>query len=324
MMPASRTRWTRLRRPLRNVLGGALIILSGMYVYGILDDSFDELARGAYALSVAGWLVLLVGIVGTLILSTAYHVLATRRIEAVELPPTRIAVAYALGQIVRYVPGKIVGVLFQARYLTGSVRASTVGLALIVQTVYDYLWTFAFAGSILLCVTFRTAWPLLALLPTGYVLWQAHVQGWCERGLLLAGPLRRLFEDRQLQRLRAPTYSGAATLVLLAEWIPMLLGIGFALDPMLGWGKALLLGAIYLVAAVGSLLVFVVPSGLVVREALFVWLGVRYGFEPAMLVFVGVALRAAMTLAEALNAAAFVAADALQRRLASSFPPEAR
>lgn len=324
MTPASRSLWIRLRRPLRNVLGLALIALSGVYVYGILEESVDELGRGTHALGVGEWSALLLGIVGTLVLSTLYHVLATRRIEDVDLPSTRIAVAYALGQIVRYVPGKVVGVLFQARYLSGSVRASTVGLALVVQTVYDYVWTFAFAGSILLCATFQTTWPLLALTPVGCVLWQSHVKGWCERGLLLARPLRRLFEDRQLQQLRRPAHAGVATLVLLGEWIPMLLGIGFALDATLGLGNALLLGAIYMVAAVGSLLVFVVPSGLVVREALFVWMGVRYGFEPAMLVFVGLALRAAMTVAEALNGAIFVVADVLQRKSSSSPPPEAQ
>ena len=318
MMPASPLPRMRWRAAVRTAVGLALVALSGAYVYGVLAESFDELGRSARSLRPWEWSALLAGVVGTLSLSTLYHVFATRRVEAVELPSTRIAVAYSLGQIVRYVPGKIIGVLFQTRYLAGSVRASTVALALIVQTVYDYLWTFAFAGSILLCADLGAAWPMLALLPVGCVLWQSHVHAWCERCLLFAPPARRLFRPEQFVRLRTPTHSGVATLVLLAEWIPMLLGITLALSGMVGASDALLIGAIYLVAAVASLLVFVVPSGLVVREALFVWLGVRYGFEPPLLVFVGLALRAGMTLAEALNAVIFVGLDAMQRRLRPS------
>ena len=98
----------------------------------------------------------------------------------------------------------------------------------------------------------------------------------------------------------------------------MLLGIGIALHGTLGLADAMLLGAVYLLAAVGSLLIIVVPSGLVVREALFVWLGSRYGFEPAMLLFLGLILRVALTFSEALTVVVFLAADALRSRFGSS------
>ena len=71
---------------------------------------------------------------------------------------------------------------------------------------------------------------------------------------------------------------------------------------------------LYLLAAMLSLAVVVVPSGLVVREALFVWLGTASGFPPALLLFVAVVTRLAMTIGEALNAAFFSFADYLQRR----------
>lgn len=307
----------RLRRPVRVVLAFVLIVASSLYIFRILNDSLILLHRAHYSITTVEAIWLTSGILGTLILSTLYHVLAVRRIESSRTPVTKIGLAYALGQIVRYLPGKVVGLLFQTRFLSGMLRASSITLALIVQTVYDYFWTFVFAGSILLCSLSRNGWPLIALLPVGIGIWWAHLHGWCERGLLFAAPIRRLFGQEQLSQLSKPPHPGLTALTLFGEWIPMLLGIGIALNGNLGLPNAVLVGAIYLLASVGSLLVFVVPSGLVVREALFVWLGSRYGFEPPMLLFLGIVLRASMTLAEALNVGVFFAANALQARFRS-------
>lgn len=315
--PMARMSWSSLRKPLRNALGIALVAASGIYIYRILADSIDQLRSAAYLITGSDWAWLTLGTLGTLVLSTLYHVLATRRIEPGIVPATKIGLAYALGQIVRYLPGKILGVLYQVKLLSGKLRASTITLALIVQTIYDYLWTFAFAGTILLCATSRNAWPLAVLLPVGIGIWWTHAHGWCERALLLPGPVQRLLSEVPLDHLRSPKHSVRSTLILIGEWIPMLLGIGIALHGTLGLADAMVLGAVYLLAAVSSLLIIVVPSGLVVREAVFVWLGSRYGFEPAMLLFLGLILRVALTFAEALNVVVFLAADAFRSRLGS-------
>ena len=306
-----------MRKPLRNALGLLLVVCSGFYIYRILGDSLDQVRRAHYSITIGAWIWLTLGSLGTLILSTFYHVLATRRIEPGTVPATKIGLAYALGQIVRYVPGKVIGVLFQIKFLSGKLRAATITLALIVQTIYDYLWTITFAATILLCATSASLWPLAVLLPISLGVWWAHKQGWCERALMFPGLIQRLLPQVQQAHLSKPPHAGLATLLLVGEWLPLLLGISIALNGIFGLSDALLLGAVYLLAAVGSLLVIVVPSGLVVREALFVWLGSRYGFEPAMLLFLGLILRVAMTFAEALNVVVFLAADAVHGRFGS-------
>ncbi len=310
-------KWSRMRAAVRRILGFGLVALSGIYIYRVVESSLQQLLILDFGISVGGWVVLIFGVLGTLVLATFYHIVATRRIELASVPASRIGLAYALGQIVRYIPGKIVGLFYQVTFLAGQLRTSTIALALIVQTAYDYVWTFAFAGAILLGATWQSPWPVAGLVPVCLGLWWSHARGWCERGLVFPAAVRRWLPEMRFDQLDSPPHSGYATLLLVLVWIPMLLGIAFALQGILGLADSLVLGAAYLLAAVGSLLVFVVPSGLVVREALFVWLGSHFGFDPAMLLFVGLVLRAAMTLAEVLNVVVFVTADAALGQRAS-------
>ncbi len=321
--PGNAASWSSLKGPLRNMLGLALLAGSGLYMYRILASNLDQLAHSNYSINVVEAVCLTLGILGTLVLASIYHVLAVRRLEPNSVPATRIGLAYALGQVLRYIPGKIVGVVFEVRFLAGKVRASTVTLALVVHTLYDYGWTLAFAGTVLLCSASRTLWPLALLPPLVIAIWWAHLHGWCERSLAFPGPIRRWLGTGQLQHLRKPPYATRATLTLVLGWLPMLLGIGVALSGNLGLPDALLLGVAYLLAALGSLLVVVVPSGLIVREALFVWLGSRYGFQPPMLLFLSLVLRAAMTFAEVLTVVVFLIADATRNRLSSHHRPAA-
>lgn len=293
---------------LNRVLGIALVLACAFYLYRSLDQGATALAASSRTLTLAQAAWLVAGSLGTLVLSTAYHVLAVARIQKHEVPATQVALSYALGQVVRYIPGKILGLLFQVRYHAGRISASTITLSLLVQTAYDYAWTIAFAGTLLYCGALGSLVPLAALPVVVGLLWWTHARSLCERALTAPRFLRRLFDASGHSGTFDARHSGAATAVLASEWLPMLLGIGMALQGEFGWTGAVLIGAAYLLAAMASLLAFVVPSGLVVREALFVWLGTQLGFPPAMLLFVGVLLRLALTLAEALNVVVFAAA----------------
>lgn len=302
-----------LKQGLIQVAGVALLVASAYYMFGVLRNNFDELRHGRFALTAVQWSWLTIGALGTLVCSTLYHVLATRRIQPGSKRGARIGLAYSLGQIVRYVPGKVVGVLFQTRYIADLLRASTVAMALVVQMLYDYVWSFLFAAAVLLCAWTGYAWPLLLLAPVGMAIWWSHHAGLFERALVVVGPVRRLFDPAQLSGFRRPPHAAAATTLLLMEWLPLMAGIGLALGATLGWPGAMVVGALYLLASIGSLLIFVVPSGLVVREAMFVWLGLRFGFDAPMLVLLGLALRVSLTIAEVLNVTVFFAADQFAR-----------
>lgn len=298
----------RHRTAVRQLVAAILMLASAFYVYQAISDSIDQLDVSAFPLAAPGLALVVLGTLGTLVLSTLYHVVAVRRIEPHQAAGARVGLAYALGQVMRYVPGKVFGIVFQIKFLSGQVRGATIAIALLVQTFYDYAWTFALVACVLLSAHLSSGWPM-ALLPLVLVLvWMVHREGYLERLLSRPAFLRRFLADPVAGPGRRPDGALPATLLVAAVWLPMLAGIGLGLGGLFGMESAVVLGALYLAAAVLSLLLVVVPSGLVVREALFVWLGAEYGLQPAALVFVGLLLRVCLTACEVLNLLVFLGA----------------
>lgn len=299
-------------RTVRKIVALALIAVSAYYLFRVLADGYAGLLQANISVNAveSSWLV--VGILGTLGLSAVYHVLAVRRIEAHDVPATQVALAYALGQVMRYIPGRVFGLLFQVKYLSGRIRATTIGMALLVQTAFDYVWATIFLGAILVAYRLESPWPMALLIPALFLVWVSHQRGWLEQGLASPWLLHRFLGTDQVALLRQPPHALASTLALGLVWVPMTVGIAVAFADRFGFLPALVLGSLYLASAVLSLLVFVVPSGLFVREAIFAWLGDRYGFPTSTVIVLGLLLRVAMTVSEVLLVAVCFAVDFAQ------------
>lgn len=303
---AVRSRWPRV------VLAVTVMAASAVYLWRSIQSQAMPLLEMPITFGMGQWLAVLAGSVGTLLLGMGYHVLAVRRLAPSQGHARDIATAYALGQIARYIPGKAIGIWFQVNMLKGRVPAPAVLLALAVQTVYDYAWAIAFCVATLWLIAEPASLPAwIALCLALGCLWISHRVGWCERSLIWLVPRRW----RPGTGVAVPVdYSAAASTTLALVWVPLLAGIAWALSGQLDARDGLRLGVCYILAAMGSLLVFVVPSGLALREALFVWMGRQAGLDPLLLVFCGVAIRIALTLAEVAIALVLGSAGLLGRR----------
>lgn len=298
------------QRWLRRFVVAILILIAAAYITDIMADRWHDLSVSAFSLGALHWITLCAGITGTLTLSALYHVLLLRGIEAHDVPATRIARAYALGQIVRYIPGKVAGVAFQVGLLGGSVRAGSILLALLVQAIHDYAWAFAFCGVLAWILLTDSALPLLTFAPLILLLHTLHYHRMIER--IIAG-LPFLHTHIPPLPTLEPKHASTATATLFLTWVPMLAVMPFAFSPVLDKHDALLAGLLYLIAAVVSLAIIVVPSGLVVREAIFVWLGGHAGMPADTLFFIALATRISMTIAEVITVLMIVLLEAGQR-----------
>ena len=288
-------------RRLRILFAIAIVTVSIYYVWRALAVEIDQLEEIAYSIDALKSMFLAAGATGTLMLSVAYHVLEVARLESHNERSARVAQAYTLGQIARYVPGKVVGIMFQVQLLNGRVKARAIMVALLVQTAADYAWALTFGGVILAAYLLDSVWPLLAMPALVIALREGHANMLFER-MIFALPYSRRLVGQPEGSLESRRPAWLITSVLATVWLPLMFGIAGAFSNMMSFTDGLVVATVYIVAIVASLAVVVVPSGLIVREAAFVAIGTTCGFSAPLLLFVGILARLMLTLAELFSA----------------------
>ncbi|HET9047720.1 MAG TPA: hypothetical protein VFN29_01975 [Chiayiivirga sp.] len=311
-MPPALGRLGRARR----LLSVAFVAVALAYVCWMLSRHLDELQANLVSLGPGGMLAFLVLATVSIAITTTYHAVLLGEMVAGQLPRMRSCAAYAVGQIVRYLPGKVWGLFYEANVLGGSADLGSITLSVLVQTVLGYAWATALAATILLAAYTGTPALYLLLVPAACALWFAHRIPWPRR-FIAALPLlgKRVNMQQQSAGLDASESIRLSALLIL-NWMPFLVGWIFLLAANHGPVEAVTYGAAYMLASIATTAMVVVPSGLVVREALFTWLGVTIGLPVADLLLYGVVVRLILTLADLLNAGLFVAADWLTRHIA--------
>lgn len=301
---------SRRHRAWRTAIAIVLVGVAAAYMAWALDRGWTELRAAAYSLSGIDPALLILGSVFTLLMATAYHVLLLAEIEPHHARPSRVALAYSLGQVVRYVPGKVVGIVFQVGFLRGAVGTSGILVALLVQTLHEYVWTTIFCVSLLAALVTGEPLSLLLLLIGIIGLHVLHRRGTTWRVLPHLPWVGR--HVPQLPAGSTTKFPAALTLLQVAVWIPMTTAMWIVFEPLLGAQASLIAALAYVAAAVISLLVFVVPSGFVVREAAYVWLGGLAAIPPGELLFIALVMRVSLTAAELATALLLAMVDKWQ------------
>lgn len=176
---------------------------------------------------------------------------------------------YLQAQLVRYLPGKIWGLLYQASRMSGSYGIREVMLANFWQMLTTNFLAAGLITSILLG-SILSPWCLGIVLPFILAVECAHrnpqIEGTALRAL--GSIVRRELWDETLTPLTP--YKWKLTSILCLEWVFYFLTIWMIFH---GWNQTsnwLLVGAWYSGASILALLAFVVPAGVAVREAIFV------------------------------------------------------
>ncbi|WP_353407705.1 hypothetical protein [Pseudoteredinibacter isoporae] len=213
--------------------------------------------------------------------------------------PAQLCLAYSLAQVVRYLPGKVLGIITQSFFLTG--RASSI--AIWRANVLQFLLTNANSLPVLLlvflgffCGDFSYfVLPVLISIAFFYL-----VQ--CN---LLASFLENspVFKKWSIKAAEIVSLKGVSAkkiwLYLNIEWL-LYFSVFIFLLGFDSWQKAIALSALYSSASILAALVIIAPSGLFAREALFLWLGTLAGLEAAELLSLGVVTRVFFTLCDLL------------------------
>lgn len=210
--------------------------------------------------------------------------------ELLHTPMDSVALlhSYTQSQIVKYLPGKIWGVVFQASSLESNVRKSDVWVVSILQiiilnsfAVLVLMATVVFIDSLSLLQKFvviggGTLGFALAYFNFGRILKLARLNAATVKkyaGLIDARLARRIF------------------LLLLLDWALYICMWGALAYSNLSFFEVFVTAVNYTTASIVGWLVFFIPSGLVVREAVFIAFGQVLGENLALLVVYSVVAR---------------------------------
>lgn len=296
---------TSLARQLASV---ASVLVAFTYIFWLLWRHSSELKISLTELSLFGTAVFLLLATVSIAITTLYHAILLREITDNQLSRTRVCAAYAMGQIVRYLPGKVWGIFYEANTLRGQADVGSIILSILIQTLFGYAWAMALSTAILMSAYTRNAGLLLPLLPAALALWFAHRISWPLRGLTLIPLIGKHFRTKPIAKFDAAASRHMSALLVL-NWIPFLAAWVFLLARSHSATESITYGAAYVIASIATTAFVVVPSGLIVREALFTWLGSAIGLPIADLLLYGAVVRVLLTAADLLNAGVFLAAS---------------
>lgn len=195
-----------------------------------------------------------------------------------------IVFGYLMSQIGKYLPGKIFGLVSQSIHLEDKALSKSVVAATINQFFTTNLCAVIVALAIILNTKNEFRFLSTAILALGLFLY------------FLSFPIaRKIFKLLPPYGLRSQLLIG---FWILLEWVFFILAIYFCLPGGHHLLDAAYLGAIYSIASIAGSLAIIVPSGLFVREAIFVLLIEGTGFTTGDLIGIAIILRVIFTVAD--------------------------
>lgn len=307
--PAAAGSWPRIKRG----LSWALMLAALGYIAWMLRGQGPALAEAAGRFTLWAGVLAVVSFVPMFLLKALYHARLLQQLGHARAPLLSLSSAYLQAQLVRYLPGKVWGLVYQSRRIQDSHDAGTVVLA----NLWQMLVTNVLALGVIVGM-FGTHW-LGAWSAVLFMVAVAVVEGVHRAPSLRDRPFAWLAARAPALGLTAPARAAmsdrwVATAILMAEWIFFFLGFVVLLGAQLVPMDAILLGAWYGAASILALAAFVVPAGLAVREAIFVSSGgLVPAMDPALMLVTATVLRFLMILAEFLAAASMTLMQRIPR-----------
>ena len=230
-------------------------------------------------------------------------------------PGSLMMTSYFLSQVARYLPGKVIGIAAQSLHMTGSVTGGAVWRANFTQYVITNFFSVLFLLVVLTVYATANIQYLVLL-----------VLVFATTGLFLSSNLCALIFDGSLRLLKrsnrltntASWDAGPVAQILTLLSLDWVFYFGFwilVLTTTLNAHDAILFSSIYAAASFLSTLFVVMPSGLLIREAAFIWLGTRFGFGHDHLIVYSVLARLLFMLGDILVFGGFWLGNSAIKRL---------
>ena len=273
----------------KRILTTTLLLLSIATIIYLLLPNIHRMKEADFSIGIVN--VFLIGLVMIclLYLKALVHAVILGKYQLGPVTRLDIITSYANGQVVRYVPGKVLGIVSQSLKLGDVAKASYVWEANLSQYIITNLVS-----------------VLLILAVAGYVVFENSIfifffllSSILSASLLTSNGVTNLF-DFASRILSIPSISTGShslptkrallvVMLLYVEWVFYFAAWYFLVAD--GLGTSIYIGTLYAASSLLALLAFVVPNGLLVREAIFLWLGTMVDIPAEELIFYGLVIR---------------------------------
>lgn len=260
-----------------------LAIASIAFLAHAVRHSYLSVERVASFVSLSSFTLALIPGTIMLIIKTFLHVLITEDILEQKTKHWRVLSSYSQAQLVRYLPGKVWGIIYQSEQLADELPRRLVWLANITQDIITAINVLGILGAIYCYVVFGPAIAATAVLGVLLLVYIVIVSNLVLRVPALVG-LHVLRDLRKRPVALIPIHRALLQVAILQlEWAAYFVAWIWLLPDAYGAEDAILMGAAYAAAALVGTLVLVMPSGWFVREAAFVWIGDLLGYGTEVL-----------------------------------------
>lgn len=203
--------------------------------------------------------------------------------------------AYAVAQVIRYLPGKIWGIIYQSGRLSCLLQPSVVVAANASQTLMTNLLGAGIIASVLCSVHLESAWPLcgipVAIAFTELLHRHPKLEAWLLE--VISRILRRRIEAPDIPALKI-----SGTLMLSLEWVAYYIIWSAILGEGVPSYSTIVIATWYAAASLLAMFAVVVPAGIAVREALFVSMVTIADSNASELIGYAALMRAILTVSE--------------------------
>ena len=272
----------------RLFLSGVLFIAALILIVWQTRGNREEIAGAIFQMGVVPVVASLLVTLLSLTAQAAYHVLLCQRFSRLPLDKRMVFTAFLESQVVRYLPGKIWGIVYQIHRLSGGSTASYAVLANVFQGLTSGAMTAGLSvcvlGGLFLSPAFLLGLPILVL---GIEL--VHRFPKAELLAVRAASCIPLFSNLKTEGLRPLPWTG--TFLLCAEWLTYILSFLILLSAVADPLQAVATAVWYAAASLLAMIAVFVPAGLGVREAMFLALPESSGLSVVILAATAVLLR---------------------------------
>ena len=281
--------------PVKKIIFYSLGILAIIYIGFIFNNNFESidsindyirLNTVFISLIPATLMLLSKSYLNTLILEDIENIKLKEKINVISI--------YSNSQIIRYLPGKVFGIIYQGEKLSSTFSRRTTWFSNIIQMAITNANSIIILGTIYLYISEYKVVSIIYLLSTLFVLLIIIKNNTIYKYInSFISKKYRLSPNRILTTAR--TYH--EILLLQLDWV-FYFSVWYFLFPTHLSGEFIIIGATYAAASLLGMLAFVMPSGWLVREASFIWLGGIVGISHHLLLIYSVISRMFFILAD--------------------------